>query len=244
MEGASNLSEPLYKTIAQELIDLIEDETYTKGDVLPTEAKLSEKFNVSRVTIRQAIQILVELEYVRKIQGSGSHVIYSKRNAQMDRSARIISFSEEMRSIGKIPFAKIISFEMIKANANLAHDLALDIDEPLFLYERVLYGDDFPYCYERGYMPIRYFSDFTLTHLVQSKINYIENIKDYKIDYSHQVVQAILATAELQDQLRVDFNTPLVKVNHVTYNDENVPLEKTVVIFDSIVYQAHFIKKR
>lgn len=238
------MSEPLYKTVAQELISLIEDEIYIKGDLLPTEAKLCEKFNVSRVTIRQAIQILVDLEFVKKIQGSGSHVTYSKRNSQMDRSAKIISFSEEMRSIGKTPFTNIISFEMIKANASLAKELALELDEPVFLYERVLYGDDFPYCFERGYMPIRYFNDFTLSHLAQSKINYIETIKNYKIDYSHQVVQAILATAELQEHLRVDVNTPLVKVNHVTYNDENLPLEKTVVIFDSTVYQAHFIKKR
>ena len=67
-------SEPLYKSIYYELKKKIEDGLYSKDDYLPTENKLSKKYNVSRVTIRQAIQMLVEDGYVQKKQGSGTHV--------------------------------------------------------------------------------------------------------------------------------------------------------------------------
>lgn len=236
--------EPLYKSIAQELIKSIEEGDYTKGNLLPTEAKLCNKFNVSRVTIRQAIQILVKNEYVKKIQGSGTHIIYSQKKTMLDRSAKIISFSDEMRLLNKEPSSHIIGFELIHAGPQLAEELSLSIGDPVFLYKRVLLGDDFPYCFEKGYLPVKFFPDFTITHLLKSKIEYIEREKGFEIDYSHQLVHAILADETLTNLLKVEGNTPLLEVTHITYDINQVPLEKNCVTFDSKVYLAHFVKVR
>lgn len=238
------IEEALYKYVAKQLSTEIENYTYKKGDLLPTEAKLCVQFNVSRVTIRQAIQILVEKNYVKKIRGSGTHVIYSHKDLISNRSSKIISFSEEMRTIGKISSAKIIEFKLINADKIITEDLSLSDDAKVIYYERILYGDDIPYCFEIGYMPLDYFPDFTIADLMDSKIKYIEEKKQFKIDYSHQIVHAIMPNKKIQNYLNIDANIPLVEVTHITYETTGIPLEKTIVTFDSNSYQAHFIKKR
>lgn len=238
------MEEALYKTIAQKLMNDIESGKYQRGDILPTEAKLGSYFNVSRVTVRQAIDILVAKNYVKKIRGSGTHVIYSHKDAILDRSSKIISFSEEMRLLNKKSSSKIIEFKLIEAKPPLIDELAIEDNAMVLYYERVLYGDEFPYCFEKGYMPIAYFPDFTIVDLMDSKIKYIEEKKGYIIDYSHQIVHAVMPDKKVQANLNIDADTPIVEVTHITYSIDGIPLEKTIVMFDSNSYQAHFIKKR
>lgn len=235
-------SEALYKAIFHDLCKQIEEGIFSKGDLLPTEAKLGEKYNVSRVTIRQAIQLLAENGYVKKIQGSGSHVIYSPVKTTLDRSSRIRSFSEEMLSIQKVPSAQVLKFELIFSSKQLAKELDLDEKEPLFYYERILFADDEPYCFEYGYMPTKHFSDFTITNLTGSKMRYIEEERNFSVVYSQQIVHAILADKKLHEYLDVSLNSPLLEVTHFAYTKEAMPLHKTCTIFDSTKYQAHFTK--
>ncbi|MEC6748090.1 GntR family transcriptional regulator [Marinilactibacillus sp. XAAS-LB27] len=238
------MNEPLYKTIADELTKDIVRGYYQKGTKIPTEAKLCDHYHVSRVTIRQAIQLLVERQFVRKTQGSGTEVIYFNKNTIMNRSADVLSFTDEMHLLGRKASSKVTKFELSPASEQLREELFLEPDSMVFYYERVLYGDDFPYCFERGYMPCSYFPDFSVAHLTQSKMLYIEEIRHYKISYSHQVVHAISSNKQLQKALKIEIDQPLLEVTHVTYSDENLPLEKTIVTFDSTTYQAHFVKKR
>ena len=236
--------QPLYKSIAQDLIQKIENGTYIKGDRLPTEAKLSQKYNVSRITIRQALDILIARDYVKKVQGSGTHVTYFKYNAILKRSAQIRSFTKEMQSISRVPSSKVIKFELTFADKQLAVDLNLQEQDPVFYYERILYGDEHPYCYETGYMPYSFFPDLTVDDLLHSKNHYIECKKQIPIVYSHQVVHAILADENLHRHLQVDVNFPLLEVFHISYTEQGVPLEKVCNIFNSELYHAHFVKTR
>lgn len=67
-----------------------------KGDFLPTEKELMEKYELSRVTVRQAMTNLVQSGYARARRGIGTDVVYEKVEEQMEG---VISFTEEMKSI-------------------------------------------------------------------------------------------------------------------------------------------------
>ncbi len=237
-------SEALYKTIFKDLQAQIENGIYEKSDLLPTEANLCKQYNVSRVTIRQAIQLLVDHHYVQKIQGSGSHVIYSPQKKILDRSPKIKSFSQEIHGMNKTPSAKVIKFELTFATKKLSQDLSLEMQSPVFYYERLLYADEIPFCFEYGYMPVKYFPDFSILNLTTSKMNYIENEKNLLISYTTQVVNAISANKKLHLFLNVPVDSPLLEVTHLSYTKEDTPLFKTCIIFDSKKYTAHFIKTK
>ena len=85
---------PLYAQLEQILKQQIECGTYKKGDFLPTEKELMEKYELSRVTVRQAMTNLVQSGYARARRGIGTDVVYEKVEEQMEG---VISFTEEMK---------------------------------------------------------------------------------------------------------------------------------------------------
>ena len=72
---------PLYAQLEQILKQQIECGTYKKGDFLPTEKELMEKYELSRVTVRQAMTNLVQSGYARARRGIGTDVVYEKVEA-------------------------------------------------------------------------------------------------------------------------------------------------------------------
>ncbi|MFV0379225.1 MAG: GntR family transcriptional regulator [Anaerorhabdus sp.] len=232
----------LYKTISNKIITEIESGKYEKGELLPTESKLCKKYFVSRVTIRQALKMLVDKQYISSKQGSGSRVIYCEKKELINKSSKIIPFSEEMRLIGKIPSSKIISFELINADKQLAKKLSLNLDDKVFRYERLLFGDNYPYCFEEGFMPLKYFDDLTINHLQGSKIKYIQEDKKIMLQYSQQVVHAIAADERLSKYLKVAINDPILDVLHITYDINDNPIMLTTCRFNSKIYQANYYK--
>ena len=164
---------PLYMMIANELIQSIENGEYKKNEKLPTESKLCKIYNVSRITIRQALHVLEERQYIEKMQGSGTYVTFSKNTMLMERSSKIISFSDEMKIKNIVPSAKIVDFRLVKSDKQLSEELNTELNTDFIYYERILLGDDFPYCFEKGYLPVSLFSDITIKNLKKSKIEYI-----------------------------------------------------------------------
>lgn len=237
-------STPLYIEITQDLASRIEGGEFRRGDKLPTEQQLTQQYHVSRVTIRQAVQQLAEKGYIKKVQGSGSHVLYSPQKLMMNRSAQILSYSEELRQRGKRASYRVITFELQDASAELCAHLDLQNETRVYYYERILSSDETPYCYEEGYMPYCYFPDLSATHLEHSKLDYVENIKGIEIDYSHQVVQAILPDDRMMHLLQLDERKPLLRNHHVTYAMSGKPIFFTINVFDTDAYQANYIKKR
>ena len=68
---------PLYKQLYGVLLDKIEEGTYQPGDKIPSEDSLSETYNISRVTVRGAIQYLVDAGILVRIHGKGTYVVES-----------------------------------------------------------------------------------------------------------------------------------------------------------------------
>lgn len=239
-----NKTIPLYESVAKDLAESIIKGTYLKGDKLPTEAKLCKFFNVSRVTIRQSLQLLVDKGFIEKIQGSGSHVIYSEKIKAVNKSLKIKSFRDEMIELNKVPYSKVNRFELIESTKTIAKALNIHEGELVFSYERVLLGDDIPCSLETGYLPANPYSDFSINHLSNSKFEYIEKIKHEVIDYCHQDVDAILADMCLSKKLGVKVGDPLVRIKLITYLDTGTPLDFVTIIFNPLVYNAHFVKYR
>lgn len=238
------MSQPLYKTIYEKLKFKIETGVYSYGDILPTEKELCAIYHASRVTIRKALELLSSTNYINTVQGSGSYIIYAKNNLMMRRSGKIIPFTQEMKAKDKTPTVTILDFKMIKASKELAEDLEINRSDLIFYYERLLLADDFPYLYEEGYMPVETFEDLSLNILKESKLNYIEKTKEINILYSQQSVHAIMPTEKLSKHLQVSINAPLLLVDHITYDNENKPIEKVRDIYDSKIYEATFTKFR
>lgn len=106
-----------YLCLANSLIEQITEGVYPKGCLLPSEREICEKYNISRTTARQALNILAQEGYITSIQGKGTVVTHPQIQQEL---GTIYSFDEDMRQLGKNPETHIMDFIEMSAPDALA----------------------------------------------------------------------------------------------------------------------------
>jgi GntR family transcriptional regulator len=90
---------PLYQQLQRALRKAIESQLLAPEDALPAERDLAAEFNVSRITVRKALDGLVSEGLLVRRQGSGNFV-----STRVQKNfAKLTSFSEDMRARGRSP---------------------------------------------------------------------------------------------------------------------------------------------
>lgn len=121
------------------------------GDAIPSERLLCERFGVSRMTVRQAVDALVVDGLLEREQGRGTFVAPTK----LDLEVRLASFGEEMRRRGMVPSSTVLAAEQIAASPDIADALELLPGEPVFYLYRVRCADGEPMAIEQTWVPSR-----------------------------------------------------------------------------------------
>ena len=121
------------------------------GDAIPSERLLCERFGVSRMTVRQAVDALVVDGLLEREQGRGTFVAPTK----MDLEVRLASFGEDMRRRGMEPSSKVLAAEEVAASPDIADVLELLPGERVYYLHRVRYADGTPMAIEQTWLPSR-----------------------------------------------------------------------------------------
>ena len=109
-----NSAIPLYKQVAEDLKNRIEQGEFCSGQSIPSEAKLCEQYEVSRITIRNAIAELVEQEILVKYQGKGVFVRTPKISSSLTTFKGFTYFCQENHLK---TYTKILENKVVSANA-------------------------------------------------------------------------------------------------------------------------------
>ncbi len=104
---------PKYYQLAKIIKDRIERQEYKGEEQIPSEAELCETFQVSRITVREAINKLVVEGYLARRQGKGTYVAHQKQRRNIDR---IYSFSSDMKHLGLEPSSRMLAFSVEEAD--------------------------------------------------------------------------------------------------------------------------------
>lgn len=135
---------PLYQQLQRKLRLAIENRVLGADDALPPERDLAEELNVSRITVRKAIDGLVEEGLLIRKQGSGTFVT----NRVEKNFAKLTSFSEDMRARGRKPR----SVWLDRAAGTVAPGEALTLraspGTPVYRFSRIRFADDAPMALE------------------------------------------------------------------------------------------------
>lgn len=142
---------PLYFQLEKLVMEEIENGTYPVGSMIPTEKELSQMFDISRTTVRQAIADLVRKERLYRIKSKGTFVARPKISQGFIRS--IQSFDEDIRNAGRTPSTEVLSLEVVE----LPEEIAFQMDAPpggkaIYLY-RKRYADEDPIVRVETYLP-------------------------------------------------------------------------------------------
>lgn len=199
---------PLYYQLKKILIDMIENEEIKADEAIPSEPKLMVMHDLSRTTVRKAIDELVNEGYLYKIQGKGTFV---KGRGFEQALIKLSGCSEDIKRLGLTPKPKVLHSSITNPSKRVAHLLGILEGEQVFFMERIVYGDELPINKNKSYIPYKYVSgiekfDFN----IESLYKVLE--KDYHISIKKAVrsIEAILANDEVADQLEVNEGSPVL----------------------------------
>ena len=133
---------PKYIQIQDSILNWIETGDLKPGDLVPSERKLCEQFDVSRMTVRHAISTLVSHGIVRRVQGLGTYVNEPKNEYDI---GLLVSFTESALRKGLKPSGKLLKFDLILANEKIAGILNINLGQKVYHLVRVRFGNNEPF---------------------------------------------------------------------------------------------------
>jgi GntR family transcriptional regulator len=137
-------TQPLYQQLQRAIREAIEKRLLAPDDALPAERQLATELAVSRITVRKAIDGLVEEGLLVRRQGSGNFVA-----SRIEKNfAKLTSFSEDMRARGRTPRSDWIKRSEGQVTPEEALTLRLSPGAPVYRFHRLRYADDAPMCLE------------------------------------------------------------------------------------------------
>ena len=201
---------PLYAQIVEQLKQDIESGVYSKDGRLPTEAELSAEYGVSRITIRRAVEELVNQSLVEKRQGKGTFICAPKLTRQLDGP---MSFTEMCAANGLKARAKL-------RDAGISSPSSLDVREALGLKEgesavrirRLRYAGDRPLVLEDNFYPLEYSYLLSIDLENDSIYRYLQQEKGIELRRTTMRLSIVRADVKLAKLLQVSRNTPQLEM--------------------------------
>ncbi|WP_282035305.1 GntR family transcriptional regulator [Metabacillus indicus] len=233
---------PLYYQLQQTIQKAIQENELKPGDMIPSEREYAEKYQISRMTVRQALTNLVNEGYLYREQGKGTFVCQKK----IEHSSNELSgFSESMMSKGIEPSTYVISFLEVKASSEHAEKLRVEQNTLLYEIKRVRYANDFPIAYEILYIPKELVPDLTEKAAATSIYNYIERGAGYKIRLGRETIEASTALQADADVLNMQMGEPVLLIERTSFLSSNKPFEivKSVYRADRFSYSIKMKRK-
>ncbi len=148
---------PLYAQLAGIIKNAITSGAVKVGDLLPSEAELCERFEISRNTVRQAIGSLEEAGFVVRKRGKGTFVA----DPSTRRKGVQYSFTTEISSMGKHPSSTLVSFEVTEPPAKIKRLMSLEDGVQVYCFTRVRNVDGEPLILETSYYPQHIYPNLT-----------------------------------------------------------------------------------
>ncbi|MYY06992.1 GntR family transcriptional regulator [Streptomyces sp. ATexAB-D23] len=140
---------PLYFQFAQQLQNLIEAGELPPGTRLSNEIVMADEFGLSRPTMRQAMQHLVNKGLLARKRGVGTQVVTNRIRRQVE----FTSLYEDLERDGRRPTTQVLSVETAPAEAAVATALGLEEGKPVVSIERLRLADDQPIALLHNYLP-------------------------------------------------------------------------------------------
>ena len=140
---------PLYQRLQRALRDAIADNRLAADDALPPERDLAEEFGVSRITVRRALETLVEEGLLTRRQGAGTFV-----TSRVEKNfSKLSSFSEDMAARGRKPESVWLSRSAGAVNPEESLTLGLSPGAVVYRFNRIRYADGSPMAVEYSTVP-------------------------------------------------------------------------------------------
>lgn len=228
---------PRHTQISNWLRAEIERGEFKADDKLPSENELAKKFDVSRVTIRRALQSLESESIIYRCQGLGSFVSEHRATHNL---IRLTDFNEDMIRAGLEPSSQVKKFETVVASDWLADQLQIELGCKVLQIDRLRFANAEPIAYDCTWLPVFYgqllseeaLEDSTIFRILEKEYNIPVTKGSYRMS-------AEIADEQMAGELNVPVNSPLFLIDRLSYTLGGKPLyyQKRFYRNDRVIYE-------
>ncbi|MFW3652565.1 GntR family transcriptional regulator [Vagococcus fluvialis] len=198
----------IYKKVAENIKQKINTGEYVEK--LPTEDDLLKEFEVSRNTIRSAVNMLVDQAILYRVQGSGVYIREIEREDAINLS--LIKSVPNSFNHHKIE-TKVLNHELIEADQDLANQFKVPVGSPVYQFERLRVKDGKPFLLEYCYYNKKVIPYLGREILEASVFEYIEKDLNKKIGFADRYITAEKVNKEEAELLEVSIGDPALVNN-------------------------------
>lgn len=213
---------PLYKQIADTILeDLKKDDSNSEyqfldnENKLPTERALADIFDVSRITIRKALALLEEENYVKRIQGKGT---YYNKNKVLKPLKESKSFSKTVIDSGHMPGAKLLSASLKLANIRDQEIFGISKNDYVLVMKRLRYVDNIPASLEITHFNKDFIDLKDIDFNNASLYEFLKKERGLTFSYLNKTIEIVYSDNKVSEIFGIDVGTPLVLLKALVVN--------------------------
>jgi GntR family transcriptional regulator len=219
----------LYARIEDTIATEIAEGEYCPGDQLPTEDALLQRFQVSRITVRRAIQNLVGRGLLEIRRGLGTFVLSPRIEAEL---TKLTGFVEDMSAAGRKATARVLSQDVVSAPARVAERLHLAKGSRVMRIKRVRLANGMPLSFDETYLPLPLGKQIVRNdlrlHPIFSLLEEEYGIPLVEADYE---LEAVIATRAVAAALQIKIGSPIFQIERTSMTTGNQPVDYEVLSY-------------
>jgi GntR family transcriptional regulator len=225
---------PAYKKVYSQMMEMITNETYPIGSLVPREPDLCELFSVSRTTLRKAMELLAHEGFVDIKQGRGTEVLDFKATQKLNH---VTSFSETLEAKGFIVESKSTHIDKIVPPASVLEELTLAPGTEVVRIQRIQIANGKPIAIITNYIVADLVPDITMdAGKFVSLYHHLESKYGIKITSARDNIKAKVSDFLESELLQISIGSALLVDRRITFSG-NKPIENVIMIVDAAKYE-------
>jgi GntR family transcriptional regulator len=231
-----HVASPVYVQIAEAIKTMLRERSIPAGAAMPPERVLAQRLGVSRMTIRQANDLLERIGLIERHPGRGTFAVQN-RIIKQEQETR--SFSEEIRSRGGVPSSRVISFRSMESTNAIADYFGITPGDLVYEIQRVRLADGIPIALESVQIPAAMFPHLDRFNLVDHSLYQIlEENYGIELARSEEEISAAQPNAQHKKLLQLPRNTAVLHIRRRTFTTDGRPLELASTTYRGDLYTA------
>lgn len=233
-------SDALYLEIYQKILHSIQIGEYVENSSLPPERFLSEKYHVSRSTVRQALDKLKEDDFVYTIHGNGSFI---KPQIFKQPLTKFYSFTDELKNSNILIHNEIVDYSILTPDRTLSTVLETSPGSEFHKLVRLRFAKDYPLMLETTYLPRNRFITINTQILEDySLYQYLKTKYDFHVEHATETFKPILPSQKERDLLQIPQYSPCMLVERFGYEDNQLSeYTHSIIRGDKYLFSVDFI---
>lgn len=225
---------PLYLQLKDKLLKEIK-ENYKAGDLIPAEVKLEKEYEVSRITVRKALDELVHENILIKKQGKGTFV---KEQIVLYDANSIGSLTQRLAKQKDVLKTKSIEFIIIEG-PHYVKDLLKC--EKLLCIKRTRLLNDVPFALMLNYLDASKVPNLEEKFNIESLYTFLKD--EYKIEFynANETVEAKNSSKDEAQKLEIKYYDALLSLHRLSFDKKNNPIEYSDIVIKADMYKHTII---